>query len=214
MDRRDVVELLENPTLPEEVVADAYNSLARMHHWLGDTAAILNRLRDSHARSVLDLGCGHGALLQEIRRELGVDVIGFDLRPAPESSPVPILAGDAVADPLPRADVALAVCLVHHLSEADIVRLIRNVSKSCGRLIVLDPVRHWLPLWLFRIFVGPFLPPINVADGATSIRRSYTPRELRRIVDIAVQGTGARVRHAVAPLYIRQVIDISWQSDS
>lgn len=208
-----MIELLENPTLPDPVVAEAYDSLARMHRWLGDTAAILHRLRNGSVRSVLDLGCGHGALLKEIRRKLGVDVIGFDLRPAPESAPVPILTGDAVADALPRADVALAVCLVHHLSEADIVRLIRNVSKSCGRFIVLDPVRHWLPLWLFRIFVGPFLPPINVADGVTSVRRSYTPRELRKIVDTAVQGTGARVRHTVAPLYIRQVIEISWQNE-
>jgi SAM-dependent methyltransferase len=213
MDRRDVVELLEDPYLPDQVVADAYRDLARLHRWLGDTAAILNRVRASGAGSVLDLGCGQGALLREIRRELSVQVTGFDLRPAPESSSVPILTGDAVADPLPRADVALAVCLAHHLSEADLVRLIRNVSKSCGRFIVLDPVRHWLPLWLFRIFVSPFQCRINVADGITSIRRSYTPRELRRIVDHAVQGTGARVRHTVAPLYIRQIIDISWRGD-
>jgi SAM-dependent methyltransferase len=132
-------------------------------------------------RSVLDLGCGQGALLQEIRRQLGVNVTGFDLRPAPESSPVPILTGDAVVDPLPCADVALAVCLVHHLSEADIVRLIRNVSQSCERFILLDLVRHWLPLWLFGIFLRPFLCRINAADGLTSIRRSYTPRELRRL---------------------------------
>jgi SAM-dependent methyltransferase len=206
----DVTELLEDPSLPDQLVADAYRDLARSHHWLGNTAAVLHRLREDPAGSVLDLGCGHGALLLEIRRKLGVKVTGVDLRPAPESSPVRILTGDAVIDPLPRADAAVALCLVHHLSPADIVRLIRNVSRSCGRLIVLDPVRHWLPLWLFRIFVCPFLPWINAADGITSIRRSYTPVELRKLVDTAVEGTGARVRHTVAPFYIRQVIDISW----
>jgi SAM-dependent methyltransferase len=210
MERRDAAELLENPSLPDEVVAESYQSLARMHAWLGDTRAILRLLRNGPVHSVLDLGCGHGELLREIRRKLHVDVIGFDIRPAPDSSPVRILTGDAVVDPLPRADAALAVCVVHHLSEADIVRLIRNVSKTCRRLIILDPVRHWLPLWLFRIFVGPFLPRINAADGVTSIRRSYTPRELKRIAETAVQGTGARVRQRVAPLYIRQILDISW----
>lgn len=210
MNRQDAVELLDDSSLPDEVVADAYRDLARVHMWLGNTRVVLKLLRDGQVHSVLDLGCGQGALLQEIRRKLGVQVTGFDLRPAPESSPVPILAGNAVTDPLPRADAALAICMVHHLTEAEIIGLVRNVSKSCRRFIILDLVRHPLPLWLFRIFVCPFLGRINALDGVTSIRRAYTPRELKELVDTAVQGTGARVRQTVAPLYIRQVIDIRW----
>lgn len=209
MDRRDTVELLEDASLPEEVVAAAYRDLARTNRWLGNTRAILHRLTERPVRSVLDLGCGQGALLEELREKLGLEVTGFDLRPAPRAS-VKILKGDAVKDPLPRADVALAVLMVHHLSEDEIVRLIRNVSRSCRRFIILDLVRHWLPLWLFRIFVGPFLSPINAADGATSVQRAYTPDELRSIAEAAVEGTGARVRHTVAPLYVRQIVDISW----
>jgi SAM-dependent methyltransferase len=212
MDRQDVDELLDDPSLPVEVVAEAYRGLERTHRWLGNTAAILRQLRKSQTpvRKVLDIGCGQGALLYEIRRKLGVEVVGFDLRPAPESAPVPIVMGDAVVDPLPPADVALAVCMAHHLSERDIIRLIHNVSRSCRRFILLDLVRHRLPLVLFRAFVCPFLPEINVADGLTSIRRSYTPRELRNIVEVAVQESGAHVRHTVAPLYIRQMVDIRW----
>jgi SAM-dependent methyltransferase len=209
MERRDTVELLEDASLPEEVVAAAYRDLARTNRWLGNSRAIIRRLRASPVRSVLDLGCGQGALLDEIHKKLGVEVTGFDLRPAPRA-PVRILKGDAVKDPLPQADIALAVLMVHHLSEDEIVRLIRNVSRSCRRFVILDLVRHWLPLWLFRIFVAPFLSPINAADGVTSVRRAYTPAELKRIVDRAVEGTGARVRHTVAPFYIRQIVDISW----
>jgi SAM-dependent methyltransferase len=212
MDRQDVTELLEDPSLPDDVAALAYRELARTHRWLGNTSAILRRLRNTRqpVRSVLDIGCGQGALLHEIRRKLGVEVVGFDLRPAPQSAPVPILLGNAVVDPLPPADVAVSVCLAHHLSERDIIRLIRNVSRSCRRFILLDLVRHRLPLVLFRTFMCPFLPRINVVDGSISIRRSYTPGELREIVNAAVDGSGARVRHTVAPLYIRQVVDISW----
>jgi 2-polyprenyl-3-methyl-5-hydroxy-6-metoxy-1,4-benzoquinol methylase len=214
MDRHNVAELLEDPSLPDAVVAESYRDLERVHRWLGNTSAILSRLRDGSPGgsidSVLDIGCGQGALLQEIRRRLGVKVTGFDLRMPPEASAVRILMGNAVVDPLPRADVALAVCMVHHLSDAEVVSLIRNVSRSCRRFIILDLVRHGLPLWLFRIFVAPFLGRLNVADGITSIRRAYTPSELRALVDTAVEGTGGRVSHTVAPLYIRQVIDISW----
>lgn len=210
MQRSQAIELLDDESLPSDVVAVAYRDLERTHRWLGNTRAILKRLREGSVASVLDIGCGQGALLQEIHRRMDVRVTGFDLRPAPEGSPVPIAAGDAVSDPLPQADVALAVCFVHHLSETDLVRLIQNVSRSCRRFIILDLVRHALPLWLFRIFVGPFLSPINVADGITSVQRAFTPAELRELVKTAVAGTNARVRHSVAPLYIRQMVDITW----
>ena len=209
MERRDQAELLEDPSLPEEVVAAAYRDLARTNRWLGNTRAILRRLREGPVRSVLDLGCGQGALLAEIHQSLGIEVAGFDLRPAPRA-PVRILKGDAVSDPLPRAEVVLAVLMIHHLSEDQIVALIRNVSRSARRFIILDLVRHWLPLWLFRIFVAPFLSRINAVDGVTSVRRAYTPGELSNLVQRAVQGTSARVRHTVAPFYIRQIVDISW----
>lgn len=212
MDRANVTELLENPSLPGDVVANAYRDLARTQKLLGNTAAIFRMLRKNPApvHRVLDIGCGHGALLEKIHQKLGMDVIGFDLLPAPPSSPVQILTGDATVDPLPSADIALAVCMVHHLSEAEVIGLIRNVSRSCPRLIVLDLVRHWIPLTLFRGFVSPFLHRINAADGQTSIKRAYTPRELRRLVDEAVKGANARVVHTVSPFYIRQVVDITW----
>lgn len=210
--RLHLTELLEDPSLPADVVAQAYRDLARTQCLLRNTAAIFRRLRriPDPVRTVLDIGCGQGALLEEIRQKLGVEVVGFDLRPAPASSPVRIVTGNAATDPLPAADVALSVCLVHHLSEDEVVNMIRNVSRSCRRLILLDLVRHWMPLALFRVFLSPFLHPINAADGITSIKRSYTPAELRTMVDEAVKGTDASVTHTVAPFYIRQVVEISW----
>jgi SAM-dependent methyltransferase len=212
MERLAQLERTDDPSLPGEDVAATYRDLARVHRWLGNNAAILRLLRDGRApvRSVLDIGCGHGALLVELERELGVEVVGFDLRPAPDSAPVRILTGNAVVDPLPGADVAIALCVAHHLSPDELVALIRNVSRSSRRLILLDLVRHRLPLVLFRLFATPFLHPISVADGLTSIRRSYTPVELRRIVASALSDSGARVDQRVAPFYTRQVLDISW----
>ena len=45
-------------------------------------------------------------------------------------------------------------------------------------------------------------------DGQKSIRRSYTPTELRRITASALADSGSGFRHSVAPLYARQTIDI------
>ncbi len=212
MDRANTVELLEDPSLPEEVAVRAYRDLARTQCLLRNRAAIFRELSRNAVpiRRVLDIGCGHGALLEDIRARLDVDVIGFDLRPAPASCPVPILTGNAAIDPLPAADVAICVCMLHHLSRPDAVALIRNASRSCRRLIILDLVRHGIPLALFRMFLSPFLHRINAADGITSIQRSFTSGEMRALVDEAVRGSMARVRHTVAPLYIRQIVDIEW----
>ena len=84
--------------------------------------------------------------------------------------------------------------------------LIVNTGRSCRRLIVIDLVRHWLPLALFRVFVTPFFSPVAVADGMASVRRAYTPAELARVAG----GTGVRFRHTVALGYTSQTLDITY----
>ena len=200
----------------EEDLAESYRQLQSTNWWLGNTAAVLRLLRRPPMtfKRVLDIGCGQGGLLLEIRKRFNVDVIGFDLRPAPPQSPVPILSGNAVTDALPEADVAICAMMAHHLSAADLAGLIYNVSRSCPRLILLDLVRHPMPLWLFRIFVAPFLGRINALDGQTSIRRAYTGAEMREIVAGALRSGDRPVkslRHTVTPLWTRQVVDISWE---
>jgi SAM-dependent methyltransferase len=217
MRRCEDAEILDSDGVAEEAVALAYRQLRMVHRLLGNTGAVMRLLAEridaKPVQRVLDIGCGQGALLVEIRKRLGVDVVGFDLRAAPSDAPVPIMAGNAVVDPLPRADVAICVVMAHHLSELEVAALIRNVERSCQRLILLDLVRHPVPLALFRAFLCPLLCRINAQDGQTSIRRAYTASEMRRIVDRALDGAPRpvqRIRHTVGPLWIRQVVDISW----
>ena len=205
-------EVTEDPSLPEEVWERVHRDLTRVHRVLGDHVAILRALRRDPlpVRRVIDLGCGRGALLAKIRRRLGVETIGVELRPPGRPGPVPIVQADAVSDRLPECDVALCVFLAHHLDEDELVRLIRNVGRSARRLILVDLVRHRLPLALFRTFLAPFLHPLVKTDGATSIRRAYTPAEMGRVARRALDGSAATFRHTVAPLYTRQTIDISF----
>jgi SAM-dependent methyltransferase len=216
MERCEDLELLDTEDLADETVAQSYRQLQMVHQWLGNTGAVLRLLRNSHTvpRRVLDVGCGQGALLVEIRKRLGVEVIGFDLRSAPSNMPVLIVTGNAVSDHLPQADVAICVVMAHHLSEAELAGLIVNVSRSCNRFILLDLVRHSVPLGLFRVFIAPLLSRINALDGQTSIRRAFTFVEMRRIVNGAL-ASGSRpvrsVRHTSSPLWIRQVVDILWE---
>jgi 2-polyprenyl-3-methyl-5-hydroxy-6-metoxy-1,4-benzoquinol methylase len=206
-------EIIDAPDMPAEVMRDVHRDLTRTHRWLGNTAAIISALRRDPlpVRRVLDIGCGDGGLLLQIRRKLNAEVFGVDLRPPSQGlHTVPIVQANAVSEALPSADVAVAVCVAHHLSDPDCMQMIRNVGRYCRRFIILDLVRHRLPLALFRLAVGPLIHPVNAHDGCRSIRRSYTPRELEAMVSQALDGARGRFRHSVAPLYMRQIVDITY----
>jgi SAM-dependent methyltransferase len=213
MRRSFEAEILDSGGHQPEILARAHRALSLTHSVLGNHAAILRALRrDGQAvRSVLDIGCGHGGLLEKVRRQIGVEVLGVDLRP-PERcvGEFPILRLDAVREVLPRADVAVCVCLVHHLRDEDFVGMIRNVGRTCRRFVILDLVRHRVPMVLFSAAAPLCLPRVNVLDGRQSIRRAYTPEEFRASIARAVAGTDAKFRHTVAPFWIRQMADIRY----
>jgi SAM-dependent methyltransferase len=208
MQRSLAPEILDRADLANEIRERAYRDLVRINRVLGNWRVVMETIRDSGATSVLDIGCGAGALLAEIHRRRGLRVIGVDLHP-PAHTLAHVVRADAIHDPLPEADVAIAVFMVHHLSEDHLADLIRNVGRSCRRFLILDPVRHWLPLLLYRMCIGPFVYEVNRVDGADSVRKSFTAPELRRIISDAL-GTAATFRHTVAPAYIRQVADITY----
>lgn len=203
-------EIIDDPSLPARIWDQVHYDLDHVHRWLGNYRAIFSRLH--RARSVIDIGCGNGALLRRyLRARRGVRAVGVDLRPPlQQHSGIAFLALDATCELLPEADAAVSLCVLHHLTEAQIIALIRNSSRSVRRLILVDLVRHHTPLWLFRRFVAPLVHPITAADGITSIQRAWTPGELAALVHTAVHGTGARCHHAVAPFGIRQVVEITW----
>lgn len=204
-------EILDGGGVSPETRVRAHRALSLTHKILGNHAAILRALRrdGQPVLRVLDIGCGHGGLMEKMRRQLGVEVLGVDLQPpAGGEREFPILKLDAARDVLPRADVAVSVCMVHHLRDEEFIEMIRNVGRSCRRFVILDLVRHRVPLALFSAFAPPFLPKVNVLDGRQSIRRAYTAAEFRVLIARAVSKTGGRFRHVVAPFWIRQMADI------
>ncbi len=213
MIRKNETEFLDQHGVPDHLVDRAYRDLARIHGWLGDTKVIVDTIRRDPlpVHRVLDVGCGTGLVLKEVGKRLGATVVGADINPRPSiAAPVSIVQADASRDPLPRADVAFSMHLGHHLRDRDVIGMIRNVGRSCRRFILLDLVRHPLPLALFRVFIAPLVCQIDAEDGQRSIRRAYTPKELGRLASSALAGTAGSFRVSVAPFYIRQILDISY----
>src|SRR3954454_23924493 len=101
--RVNETEILEQPGIPDDLVQSTYRDIARIHSWLGDTRFIVRAIcRDNMpVRRVLDVGCGTGAVVNHVRRKLGVEAIGVDLNLYQSiAGPVAILQADAVCDPL------------------------------------------------------------------------------------------------------------------
>jgi len=211
LDRVTGPEILDQRLFPEWLASQSYRELTTIHRLVGNTSYLISALRRNPypVKRILDVGCGHGGLLKEISKRLKVEGLGVDISP-PKLSAVPILKADAAFDPLPKADVAFPTYVAHHVSEANLVHMIRNIGKSSPRFILLDVVRHWIPLALFRMFVAPFVSSITRADGQTSIRRGYKPEELEAVVTKAIAGTNAKFHHSISLLGLRQVVDISY----
>jgi hypothetical protein len=86
---------------------------------------------------------------------------------------------------------------LHHFTPEQVIDLLRQAFAVTRRGIVMsDGVRGWLPLIAFKIGQPIFARSyITRFDGAASIRRAYTPFEMRQFAAEAGL-TSARVyRH-------------------
>lgn len=206
-------EIMDQANPAPDVARKFHRDLALIHSLMGNWSAITTRLATPPiASSVLDIGCGDGALLRHIRDKLAIPTVtGIDLKPPDCVLPgIPVVVADATRDLLPQADAAVSVMMLHHLTDDQVIALIRNVGRSVKRFICLDPVRHPLPLALYTIFICPMLSRVGAADGRQSIRRSFRPAELKALAETALAGTGAAIDHWVSPVHARQILDIRW----
>jgi SAM-dependent methyltransferase len=203
-------ELMDFVEASSDVLDKFHRDLERVHRLLGSFPTMERFLRANPrpVRRVLDIGCGGGALLAYLRDRMGVEVIGVDPSPG-HTADVPMVQLDAVRNPLPEADVAISSLVAHHLTPEENVELIRNVGRSCPRFVILDLIRHRLPLVLFTLFICPLIGHEAAADGRQSIRRAFTPEEFGALVREAL-GAGANFSIDVPRFLSRQVVDIRY----
>lgn len=205
-------ELMDSPEVVGPVLDRMHRDLKFIHGCLGTFPTVERFLRkgDQPVRSVLDIGCGDGALLAYLRERMGVEVVGVDLRPG-HTGGIPVIAADGTRQPLPTADVAICSLLAHHLTPEENIAMIRNVARSCRRFLILDLIRHPMPLVLFSLFIAPLVSREAAADGRQSVRRAFTPEEFAGMTEAALEGTGGRFTIDVPPLLSRQIIDIRFR---
>jgi ubiquinone/menaquinone biosynthesis C-methylase UbiE len=183
--------------------------LQRVNRWLGDARALKNSLLaeieklNLRSFSVLDVGAGSGELLRVIAdwaRKSGrqARLTGVELNArsagaiAERASVLPeltALRADAFRLPFADNEFDYAMCslFTHHFQDADVVRILRELSRvSIRGVFVIDLHRHPIA-YLFYTTVGHLFLHNRLIreDGALSILRSFQPRELEKLAEKA-----------------------------
>ena len=214
--RRREPELMDDPGLDPELHSHALRGLAAVNRVsrAADTlfAELLPHLRD-HPIRVLDVACGGGdvavALAQRGRRRgLALTVDGLDrsdvaiagARNRAKMAEVDgqFVTGDALEDRLPAGyDFLVTSLFLHHLKEADVVRLLAGMRRAARIGVVACDLERTLP-GLVAAAAGTRLltrSRIVHVDGVLSVRAAFRVRELRRLADAAGL-TGATIRRS------------------
>jgi SAM-dependent methyltransferase len=128
----------------------------RFQRLLGSNAArrrfVEDFLRPSPGATILDIGCGTGAILDYLPE--GAGYVGYDLNPryieeARRKYPGRGRFFCARVEEAPEEpggfDLVLAMAILHHLDDSEAGRLLASAHRHLrpgGALVTLDPVRH------------------------------------------------------------------------
>jgi ubiquinone/menaquinone biosynthesis C-methylase UbiE len=176
--------------------------LQRVNRWLGDASALRDSLLTEIEKinlqnfSVLDVGAGSGELLRVVadwarqsgrKAQLtGVELNARSVREISGSATrfpeITAIRGDAFHLPFNdnQFDYALCSLFTHHFKNADVVGILRELSRVSTRgVFVIDLHRHPVAYFFYTTIGRLFLHNRLIReDGALSILRSFTPGEL------------------------------------
>ncbi len=171
----------------------------------GDNRALSKSLFRDIARenlrefSVLDVGAGSGELLRSCARfarknNRRAALFGLELnRRSAESilmeskdfNEIGSICGDALRLPFADNSFDYVVCslFTHHFREAEIIRILKRISRLAKRKIfVIDLHRHPAAFSFYKLFCAAFsISPLVREDGSLSIKRGFKPSELENI---------------------------------
>jgi len=205
MKRVTIPELLDTDSGTSAEIADSLADLRRINCWFGGNATTQSLIEhvareiNAQSLSLLEVAAGAGAVPEEARAGLRrsgirVDVTLLDRAPSHlgngSGDGGRAVAGDALALPFKDGSFDLVSCCLfaHHLAPLELVQFVNEGLRVCQRAVLInDLVRH--PLHLALVYAGwpLYRSRITRHDAPASVRQSYTPVEMRELL----QATGA-----------------------
>lgn len=198
-------ELLDQEEIPAEDLYQNLRELDFINQWLGGYAvsftALKKIIRPGKSYKLVDIGCGGGDTLKRIsnwakRSKLQLELFGIDIKPVCISYAKSNVRDEQVRlicddyrnffDHVPEADIIHACLFCHHLSENDLVQLIRFALKNKSILIINDlernPLAYYSIQWLTRLFSKSYLVK---NDAPLSVLRGFRKKEWKSIIEQA-----------------------------
>jgi ubiquinone/menaquinone biosynthesis C-methylase UbiE len=200
--RQEQPELLDQGAGSMTDVRANLSEIWRINRVFGGIDALTRHLYPclrKHTRpvQVVDLGTGSGEMgsllmswAERHRQQIAVSMLDLserNLSVAAEhmTSGVRLVQANALALPFARdqIDYFISSLFLHHLSPDQVVSLLRETYQRARHGIVMsDVTRGYLPLAAFRLVQPLFARHyLTRHDGVVSIKRAYTPKELRSL---------------------------------
>ncbi|MGH2617006.1 MAG: methyltransferase domain-containing protein [Thermomicrobiales bacterium] len=231
--RIDAEELLDRTDNdPAELVANL-RDIQTVNRLVGGTATVLRHLPGlvchvprGRPVEMLDLATGSGDIPREVVRwaarnarplrlivtDLSPQILDEARRTLADVPGVSYAVWDARAVPLPdrSCDIVLCSLALRHFAPDDAVRVLREMDRLCRTGFIVNDIRRCAPGYLAAWTVSRLATRNRLTrhDMPLSVRRAYTPHELRDLLHEAGIGDAAVTTH---PLFrmaaVRRKID-------
>ena len=214
MQRVNTQEILDSDACPPVEVEASLRDLCRINRWFGGVAttrSLIERVTSATGLrrfTVLEVAAGFGEVSKIAGRQLAQKGITLDVTDL-DRVQTHLLRGnravvaDAVALPFQDSSFDLVSCslFAHHLEPDELARFTREALRvSRCAVLINDLVRH--PLHVALVYAGfPLMRSyVSRLDGVASVRRAYTPDEMRRI--LSAGDAGRRKSRDLTPLSV------------
>ena len=208
-EKRKGPELMDLPpeTYSLEELDASLSDLRVVNRYLGDQRALLKHLAakvgDRTSFTLLDIATGSADLpvaIVDWARKAGISaaVTGVDLNERtvaiagshtagyPE---ITLQVADGLSLPFPDKSFDIVICCKtsHHLTNQEVVRLIKEMLRVAKRgYILMDLRRSWIPFALIYLLTRIFIRNrLTRHDGPLSVLRSFTTTELAALSKMA-----------------------------